>query len=389
MTQFWIAALALGLAAAAVVLVPVVRAWARQQTDRSSSVLGVGIVVALAIPVISMMLYSRWTTWDWSTGGMTQAAGSTEVHEMDEAIAALEQRLRQQPQDMESWLLLGRSYMSMRRFDDAARAYRQAAALDGQSSPQILADMGEAIALSDPEGLQGEAGVIFERVLAMSPSHPKGLWYGGLNAYENANWALADQRLSQLLGLNPPETLVPLIEERIAAARSHGEAPPQMPPAAETRDVTPPPAVVAQPAPEAAPTPEAAPEAAPPAVAATPPAAAEASAGINLEIRLDPELAARLQGPTPMFIIARNPEGGPPLAVIRSNSAELPISVQLTDANAMMEGVTISDQPQLELIARVALSGSPAQRPGDLFGTVNYVRGNSGPTRITIDRVAD
>ena len=394
MTQFWIAALALGLAAAAVVLVPVIRAWARQDTDRSSSVLGVGIVVALAIPVVTMMLYSRWTTWDWSTGGMTQAAGSAEVHEMDEAIAALEQRLRQQPQDMESWLLLGRSYMSMRRFDDAAQAYRQAAALDGQSSPQILADMGEAIALSDPEGLQGEAGAIFERVLAMSPSHPKGLWYGGLNAYENANWALADQRLSQLLTLNPPETLIPLIEERIAASRSHGAASPQVPPAAETQVVTPPPAVAAQPAPEAEPAPEASPRSEPPAVAAAAPsaapeAAADATAGINLEISLDPGLAARLQGPTPMFIIARNPEGGPPLAVIRSNSAELPISVQLTDANAMMEGVTISDQPQLELIARVALSGSPAQRPGDLFGTVNYVRGNSGPTRITIDRVAD
>ena len=387
MTQFWIAALALGLAAAAIVLVPVIRAWARQQgEDRSSTALGVGIVVALALPVVSMMLYARWSTWDWATGGMTMGAalgGGAEVHEMDQAIVALEQRLARQPEDIESWMLLGRSYMSMRRFGEAAGAFRQAAALDGQNSPQVLADLGEALALSDPEGLQGEAGAIFERVLSISPAHPKGLWYGGLNAYENFNWALADQRLSLLLTLNPPETLVPLIEERIAAARAHGEDMPAMPPPEAA--VQPPVAAAPGPAPGAAAAPEPEPAYEAPAVAAAPPA----GGGIRLEISLDPALAARIPGPTPMFIIARNPGGGPPLAVIRANSSELPISVELTDANAMMEGVTITDQAELELIARVSLSGSPAQRPGDLFGAVNYARGNSSPARIRIDSVAE
>ena len=391
MTQFWIAALALGLVAAAIVLVPVLRAWAAaQETDRSSAALGVGIVIALAMPILSMMLYSHWTTWDWSTGGTMRAANADAVHEMDEAIVALERRLAQQPEDIESWMLLGRSYMSLRRFDDAAQAFRRAAALDGQNSPQILADLGEALALSDPEGLQGEAGAIFERVLAMSASHPKGLWYGGLNAYENANWALADERLTLLLTMSPPATLVPLIEERIESARANaggGTDAPQMPPQAQ--------ALAPEPAPQALPEPEpeapAAPSYEPPAVAAAEPApdAQPVADGISLEISLDPALASRISRPTPLFIIARNPGGGAPLAVIRATSAELPMSVRLTDANAMMEGVTISDQAELELVARVALSGSPAQNPGDLFGTVDYVRGNSGPTRITIDRVAE
>jgi len=389
MTQFWIAALALGLAAAAIVLVPVVRAWASQQADRSSNALAVGIVIALAVPIVAMMLYARWSTWDWSTGGMPMGASNqAEVHEMDQAVAALEQRLQRQPEDIESWSLLGRSYMSMRRFGDAARAFRQAAALDGQASVQILADLGEAAALSDPEGLQGEAGAIFERVLAMSPAHPKGLWYGGLNAYENSSWALADERLSMLLTLNPPETLVPLIEERIAAARAHGAEAPVMPsPAMPQPDPAPPQPVASVPAPETAPASQA-----PVTVAEAPPAAADAEQnnnGIRLEITLDPALAGRISGPAPLFIIARNPGGGPPLAVIRASSNELPISVEMTDANAMMEGVTITDLAELELIARVSLSGSPAQRPGDLFGAVNYTRGNSGTTRITIDSVAE
>ena len=404
MTQFWIAALALGLVAAAIVLVPVLRAWSKQDTNRSSGALGVGIVVALAIPVVTMMLYSRWTTWDWSTGGSTMAAESDEVHEMDQAIVALEQRLAQNPGDVESWMLLGRSYMSQRRFGDAAQAFRQAAAQDGQDNPQVLADLGEALALSDPEGLQGEAGAIFERVLATSPSQPKALWYGGLNAYENANWALADQRLSQLLTLNPPETLIPLIQERIDMARTHSGDMAQpaalgMPPRAQAQPERETPVSAPEPATETASAPAPAPAPAPveqpaplPSVAAAPEASPEplpATDAISLEISLDPALAGRIQGPTPVFIIARNPAGGPPLAVIRSSTAELPMSVRLSDANAMMEGVTILDQAELELIARVSLSGSPAQRPGDLFGAVNYVRGNSGTTRIRIDRVAD
>jgi cytochrome c-type biogenesis protein CcmH len=389
MTQFWIAALALGLVAAAIILVPVIRAWARQQgEDRSSSALGVGIVVALAIPVVSMMLYARWSTWDWATGGTTMGAalgGGAEVHEMDQAIAALEQRLAAQPEDLDSWMLLGRTYMSMRRFDQAARVYRQAAALDA-SSPQVLADFGEALALSDPDGLQGEAGVIFERVLAMSPSHPKGLWYGGLNAYENANWALAEQRLGMLLTLNPPETLVPLIEERLAAARTHGAGmPPQESARAEAVAPAPQPSLPGPAAPEPAAPEPAAPEPAAPEVAAP----VVASDAILLDVSLDPVLVAGVPGHTPVFIIARNPGGGPPLAVVRATAAELPMSVRLTDANAMMEGVTILDQSELELVARVSLSGSPAQRPGDLYGAVNYVRGNSGSTSLRIDRVAE
>jgi cytochrome c-type biogenesis protein CcmH len=365
MMQFWIAALALGLAAAAFVLVPVLLAWAKHDKARSSAALGVGIVVAFAIPVIATMLYTRWSTWDWSSGGM-QAGGSggAAIHEMDQVIGLLQQRLRLQPDDLQGWTLLGRSYMSMGRFGEASQAFRQAAALDGHESPDILADFGESLALSDPEGLQGEAGAIFERVLATHPAHPKALWYGGLNAYENANWALADKRLSRLLTLDPPETLVPLLEQRIAAARAHvGD------PAAQAEPVAEPVVVAEAPA------------------AAEPPA--HAGDGIHLEISLDPALAARIPGPTPLFIIARNIGGGPPLAVIRANSAELPMSVELTDANAMMEGITITDQADLELVARVAMSGSPAQRPGDLFGAVNYARGNSGPTRIRIDRIAE
>jgi len=387
MTQFWIAALALGLAAAAVVLVPAISAWAKEGTDRASSTLGVGILVALAIPVASIMLYSNWSTWDWGAGGMQQRAqaaqrGGAEHAEMDQAIAALEARLEQQPEEMESWALLGRSYMSRRRFEDAADAFRKAVALDTDETPQLLADYGEALALSDPEGLQGEAGVVIERVLALNPENAKGLWYGGLNAFDNARWDLAIERLSKLLTLNPPESLVPLIEERIASARTHAEGgmPDAMAPEAQGA------ANAASPAARAAP---AEPVAAPEPVAAAEAPAMDPSEGIQVSVSLGPDLASVLPGPAPMFIFARPLGGGPPLAAIRASTEALPMSLVLTDDNAMMQGVTILDQPELELVARVSLGGTPAETPGDLYGTVEYVREEGGPVSIVIDRVAE
>ena len=373
MTQFWIAALALGLVAAAMVLLPVIRAWTRGDGERNSSVLGVGIVIALAIPVAGIMLYSHWSTWDWGSGGMqAQAGGDPGMHEMDEALRALEQRLAQNPEETESWLLLGRTYMSQRRFEDAAGAFRRAAALDGDNTPQIQADLGEALALSQPEGLQGEAGAIFERVLMAQPDYPKALWYGGLNAFENANWDLAVERLEKLLNMNPPETLVPLIEERIAAARANGAGGSPMAAAAAQGGSPAMTATNPAPAADAAPAPVPAP-----------------GEGIRLDVSLDPALVARIPRPAPVFIIARLPTGGPPLAVVRARSNELPLSVTLTDANAMMEGVTILDQPELQLVARISLSGGPAQSPGDLYATVNYLGDEGGPVRLHIDRVAE
>jgi cytochrome c-type biogenesis protein CcmH len=105
-------------------------------------------------------------------------------------------------------------------------------------------------------------------------------------------------------------------------------------------------------------------------------------------VSIDPTVAGSLRGGAPLFIIARNPAGGPPLAVIRRTADELPLEIALRNENAMMQGMTILDQPELELVARVSLSGSPAAQPGDLFGEITYQRG-SGPVQIRIDRIVE
>ena len=385
MIEFWIAALALGLVAAAVVLVPVLRSWARGENTRSGSTLGMAIAIALAVPIAALILYSRWTTWDWSGDAARAAqAESEEVHAMDEAVQDLVARLQREPENVDGWAMLGRTYMSMGRFADAAGAYRQALDVAGGEPVELMANFAEAQALSDPQGLQGGSGQMFERILELDPDNPKGLWYGGIYAFENRRFEESEARLSKLMTMNPPETLIPLIEERIAEARAHIGVDPAIFAGAEPAGVEP--AGVepagAEPAAEQSQAMSASEPNATPA-----PAVADGEA-IPIQVSIDPAVGGGLPGGAPLFIIARNPAGGPPLAVIRRTAGELPLALALRDENAMMQGMTILDQPELELVARVALSGSPAAQPGDLFGEITYQRGG-GPVQIRIDRVVE
>jgi len=378
MIEFWIAALALGLVAAAVVLVPVLRAWARGEKAHAGSTLGVAVVVAVVVPIAALMLYSRWTTWDWSGDAARAAqAESEEVHAMDEAVRDLVARLQREPENVDGWAMLGRTYMSMGRFGDAAGAYRQALDVAGGEPVELMANYAEADALSNPEGLQGGSGQIFERVLELNPDNPKGLWYGGIYAFENQQFELSEARLAKLLEMNPPQTLIPLIEERIAEARAHIGVDPALFAEAAQQAAQPETPVVPEPAP--------APVAAP---VASPEPTANAGEGIPIAVSIDPTVAGTLRGGAPLFIIARNPAGGPPLAVIRRTADELPLEIALRNENAMMQGMTILDQPELELVARVSLSGSPAAQPGDPFGEITYQRG-SGPVQIRSDRIVE
>ena len=73
--------------------------------------------------------------------------------------------------------------------------------------------------------------------------------------------------------------------------------------------------------------------------------------------------------------------------MVRQRAADLPLVVNLSDENTMIEGTSLADHSQLTLVARVSLAGGPGASPGDLFGEVLYDRNNGRTTEIRIDQV--
>ena len=366
MSSFWILATIVGLATTAVILVPLLRAhFVKKAIDRRPGVtIGTGIVVALLVPTAALMLYMEWTTWNWSGAAPLSSESAQQpdmAHSLEEAIAGLEERLAANPDDAAGWSMLGRSYVSINDFDRAKDAYLKVVELSG-GDPGARADYAEALAMSDPAGLNGEAGEIFQELVPIAGDNPKVLWYGGLVAFESGGTAEGRRLWSGILALDPPDALRQIVEQRLKETES---GMPMQPPAAVTEPAEP---VAAQAVPKQD-------------------SVIDENGSIQLKVSLADALADRVSRNTPLFIFAKGVAGGPPLAVVRRSSAELPLALTLSDANAMTAGVSLSDHDPLNLVARLSLSGSPGAQPGDLFGEVQYSRSDGSSTKIVIDQI--
>jgi cytochrome c-type biogenesis protein CcmH len=119
--------------------------------------------------------------------------------------------------------------------------------------------------------------------------------------------------------------------------------------------------------------------------------AATAATGrtIRVAVKLDPALASRLKPGTPVFVSAREAGiPGPPIAAVRITSDELPATVVLSDANAMIEGRDLSSADELQVVARVAFGGTPVTLSGDLTGEARHQKGAPADLSVVIDKVA-
>jgi cytochrome c-type biogenesis protein CcmH len=109
-------------------------------------------------------------------------------------------------------------------------------------------------------------------------------------------------------------------------------------------------------------------------------------------VSLDEKLASQVEPENTVFVLARAVNGQPmPLAVQRLQVKDLPTQVVLSDAMAMTPEFTLSSAGQVELLARVSISGQPQAQPGDLQGRLQPVNVSSQEASIelVIDQVIE
>lgn len=348
MAQFWIGAALLSVAALAFVMVPL---WRQRQETGGWSPLG-SVVAALLVPA-AVGLYLGIGTWD---GQSAPGTANTALPPMTELVESLDARLQEQPDDPAGWYLLGQSYMTLSRYVDARRAFREGMARDPAPGIDMKLAFAEAETLIDPQALLGEAGEIFEEALGIQPDNPTALWYGGLSAAATERPGVARQRWSRLLQLDPPQAMRDVLEQHLNALGGIAEPVIQDPPLqlAQTE----------------------------------PPAGLEIRLRITLGEGLEASAAATSPGAV-LFIFARAPEGGPPVAVIREAASSIPGEFSLSDANNMLPGRSLADFEALTIVARISASGQPTEQPGDVYGEVLYTpeEGNA-IIDLALDQVA-
>jgi cytochrome c-type biogenesis protein CcmH len=283
-------------------------------------------------------LYVYVSNWDPDVAQRT-----SEGQRLVQELAA---RLRQSPDDVAGWELLGRSYMALGDYPQGARAYREAWSRTPQPDDDLKLSYAEAQILSDRSSLGGDAGRMVEDVLTNDPSNPKALWYGGLAAFELGHEDDVKERWSRLLAMNPPAEIATMLRTQLAAL---GAAPA----AGESNN---------------------------PATGAPVPSGPT----VHLDVKLaDGRSIQQLPPSAALFIIARAPGGGPPLAVIRQPPNALPGQFTLSDANSMIKGRSLGDYDEITLIARLSKTGQPGEQPGDWYAQTSY-RPKEGPDTVAL-----
>jgi cytochrome c-type biogenesis protein CcmH len=268
------------------------------------------------------------------------SAGS-EMASIEEMVAGLDQRLRENPDDLTGWKMLGRSYFELRNYRAAVEAFERAVEMESGTNGQTLTDLGEAVWMHDQSEMTGRAGDLFENALAMSPSNSKALFYGGLTAVARGDRFLAAERWEAFLALSPTEETQEILRQQIAEWR--GEE------------------VVVQ--------------------------EAYAAPIVSVTVALATAVAEMVKPDSTVFIIAKDPTNpSPPIAVIKRRVIELPLAITLSDADSMIPGRVLSGFSEFVIVARVSMSGQPIAQPGDWYGEEIVRPSESSETSIVIER---
>jgi cytochrome c-type biogenesis protein CcmH len=342
MLTFVLLAAALTLAGVLAVVIPLLRRSAADGPPAHWAALSaVGVLV-----IGSAVLYVVWSNWPWHA---TAPADSPQA-----MVARLARRLESNPDDLNGWLMLGRSYTVLQEYPLAVRAFERADRLSGGKNAEALTGEAEALALTDESELDGRAGRLIEQALVVAPDSGKALFLGAAVAARRGDLPLARQRFVKLLATNPPQAIRPMIEQQIVAID-------------EKLASTPASAAAAQHAPS--------------------PAQADAAAVVRVNVTLAPALAAQAGSGAPLFVFVRDTGArGPPLAVKRLES-HFPQSVALHPSDSMIPGRAFAAGQNVQVVARIARSGSPVGASGDPFGEVTYHVGSDGLVSLVIDHL--
>lgn len=128
-------------------------------------------------------------------------SGPSEQPDVNAMVSQLEARLEREPDNVEDWMLLARSYQTLEQFDKAAAAY--------------------------------------EKVLEIEPMHPQALFFGGYIAAGRGEYNLAADRWEAVMSVAaPPDEIRDDMKRQIAVWRGEAPAISSAPPEASDAVVT-------------------------------------------------------------------------------------------------------------------------------------------------------
>lgn len=353
------------------------------RSDKKFQNIALATVITLVMPLAAVFLYLN----IGDTRGLlpqAQLASATQMnrggsgvpdmggHDFSAALENLVARLSSNPEDVEGWVMLARTYTAMERYVEASNTFAKLAELV-PNNPQILSDYARTLGLRNQGTLAGKPMELLYQALEIDPEYPPALALAGHAEFEQERYEQASAHWEKLLATLPEDSpLAKSVKDSIAEAKllalgggKTEKAPePQVTAAAPSAEVN------------KQPVRNSATEAAKP-----------NSLSVSGRVSIKTELAAKVSGNETLFIYARAKTGPKmPLAILRLNAGDLPASFTLTDDMAMTPTMKMSSFPEVVIEARVSKSGQAVPASGDLQGFSEPVKLGHNDIDIVIDR---
>ncbi len=282
------------------------------------------------------------------------AQGAQGEHDIMKMIQKVEEKTKADPNNVEAWVILGKTYAAVGHWPEALQAYEKAIKLQ-PDAPAIMTGYAEALAISNDRVLKGKPIELILQALEKDPNDLKGLELAGIYNFQEKNFAQAAYYMKHLYKLLPPESpyAQDILEAQKEANRLARGATTGLDNLADQ------------------------------------PADKVTSPGATLHGVLDiaPALKAKVSATDVVFLFARAGNGGAPVAALRSTAGSFPLEFELSDAMAMNPDNKLSNFKEVTLTARISKSGDPMGAAGDLEGTLMKVKVGSKGLKLMIDKV--
>jgi cytochrome c-type biogenesis protein CcmH len=276
------------------------------------------LLAAVLVPVLGLGLYLHFGAADKVelTREFAKAPQS-----MEQMTQRLERAVAAQPDSAEGLYFLGRTYMAQDRPADAATMFERAANLAGRQ-PELLGQWAQAQYFADGKKWSDKIQALTDEALKADPKEVTSLGLLGIAAFEGERYQQAIDYWNRLLAQLPADD-----NSRAALQGGIERATERLQASGGKLAVAP---------------------------------AAKVAALLRVDVDLASELRSKVQPGDSVFIFARATSGPPaPLAAKRLTVADLPVTVELGDADAMMPQLKLSNFPEVQLVARISRAGQP------------------------------
>ena len=284
------------------------------------------------MPIAGLGLYLHWGASEKVELTLSLAEQPKTVEEM---IKRLEDTVRLQPESVDAWYFLGRTYMSEQRPKEAAHAYEKTIELVGRQ-PDLLGQWAQALYFANGNKWTAELQSLLDEALSQDPNEATSLGLLGIAAFEDKRFQDAIDAWTQLSkSLDPQDPSYQAIQTGIERARSSlAETPQASAEANATQDTA-----TAEPAP-----------------------ATVSDYKLLVDVTISDEVLKQVAATDTVFVFARAESGPPmPLAAKRLTVADLPASIALTDEDSLLPQLKLSSIGRVKLQASVSSSGDAMQ----------------------------